>query len=149
MTQQPARICILGGGFGVSTRHCVSQLPWEKSERPELSWSSKAIAYSPLLYELPQANCKLGNCPAFEEILYNTGVRFCVVTGIDIDQRRVQLQDGPEISYDQLVLALVAKRPWIWCLGDILCSSVPHDQGCLSLGRTAASFGRICCRQTE
>jgi len=25
--------------------------------------------------------------------------------------------------------------------------SVPHDQGCLSLGRTAASFGRICCRQ--
>jgi len=31
------------------------------------------------------------------------------------------LQDGPEISYDQLVLALVAKRPLIWYLGDILC----------------------------
>jgi len=37
-------------------------------------------------------------------------------TGIDIDQQRVQLQDGPEISYDRLVLAL-GGNALIWYLG--------------------------------
>jgi len=53
MTQQPARICILGGGFGgLYTALRLSQLPWEKSERPELSWSSRAIASYSRYYEL-------------------------------------------------------------------------------------------------
>jgi len=51
-----------------------------------------------------------------------------------------------QISYDQLV-RWVGNAPGFGAWGDILCLSVPHDQGCLSLGRTAASFGRICCRQ--
>jgi NADH dehydrogenase len=33
------------------------------------------------------------------------------VAGIDIDERRVQLQDGPEIPYDWLVLALGGETP--------------------------------------
>ncbi len=117
MTQQPARICILGGGFGgLYTALRLSQLPWEKSERPEivLVEQSDRFLFSPLLYELLTGELQTWEiAPPFEEILSSTGVRFCqgVVTGIDIDQRRVQLQDGPEISYDKLVLALGGETP--------------------------------------
>ena len=117
MTQQPARICILGGGFGgLYTALRLSQLPWEKSERPEivLVEQSDRFLFSPLLYELLTGELQTWEiAPPFEEILFSTGVRFCqgIVNGVDIDQRRVQLQDGPEISYDKLVLALGGETP--------------------------------------
>lgn len=51
--------------------------------------------------------------PPFEELLQNTGVRFCQshVSEIDIDQQRVHLQNSQEISYDRLVLALGGETP--------------------------------------
>ena len=54
MTQKPARICILGGGFGgLYTALRLSQLPWE-SERPEIVLvdQSDRFLFSPLLYEI-------------------------------------------------------------------------------------------------
>ncbi len=117
MTQQPARICILGGGFGgLYTALRLSQLPWENSERPEIVLvdQSDRFLFSPLLYELLTGELQTWEiAPPFQEILINTGVRFCqgVVTGIDIDERRVQLQDVPEIPYDRLVLALGGETP--------------------------------------
>jgi len=117
MTQQPARICILGGGFGgLYTALRLSQLPWEKLERPEIVLvdQSDRFLFSPLLYELLTGELQTWEiAPPFQEILENTGVRFCqgVVAGIDIDERRVQLQDGPEIPYDWLVLALGGETP--------------------------------------
>lgn len=117
MTQQPARICILGGGFGgLYTALRLSQLPWEKLERPEIVLvdQSDRFLFSPLLYELLTGELQTWEiAPPFPEILDNTGVRFCqgVVAGIDLDERRVQLQDGPEIPYDWLVLALGGETP--------------------------------------
>lgn len=117
MTQQPARICILGGGFGgLYTALRLSQLPWEKSERPEIVLidQSDRFLFSPLLYELLSGELQTWEiAPPFEEILAGTGVRFCqgVVTGVNVDEQRVQLQDGPEINYDKLVLALGGETP--------------------------------------
>ena len=55
MTQQPARICILGGGFGgLYTALRLGQLPWAKHEKPEIILVDRSdrFLFSPLLYEL-------------------------------------------------------------------------------------------------
>lgn len=116
MSQQPTRICILGGGFGgLYTALRLSQLPWE-SEKPEIVLvdQSDRFLFSPLLYELLTGELQTWEiAPPFVELLAGTGVRFYqgVVAGIDIDEQRVQLHDGPEIPYDRLVLALGGETP--------------------------------------
>lgn len=117
MTQQTERICILGGGFGgLYTALRLSQLPWESTQKPEIILvdQSDRFLFSPLLYELLTGELQTWEiAPPFEELLQGTGVRFyqAVVSGIDIDQQRVQLQDGPEIICDRLVLALGGETP--------------------------------------
>ncbi len=117
MSQQPTRICILGGGFGgLYTALRLSQLPGEKSEKPEIVLvdQSDRFLFSPLLYELLTGELQTWEiAPPFAELLAGTGVRFYqgVVAGIDIDEQRVQLHDGPEIPYDRLVLALGGETP--------------------------------------
>jgi demethylphylloquinone reductase len=117
MTEQPTRICILGGGFGgLYTALRLSQLPWEKSQKPEIILvdQNDRFLFSPLLYELVTGELQTWEiAPPFEELLLNTGVRFtqATVAGINIDERRVQLHDGPEFSYDRLVLALGGETP--------------------------------------
>ena len=117
MSQQPARICILGGGFGgLYTALRLSQLPWEKGEKPEIVLVDRSdrFLFSPLLYELLTGELQTWEiAPPFEEILAGTGVRFyqAVVAGVDVHEQRVQLQDGPEIPYDRLVLALGGETP--------------------------------------
>ncbi len=117
MTQQTQRILILGGGFGgLYTALRLSQLPWESQQKPEIVLvdQSDRFLFSPLLYELLTGELQTWEiAPPFAELLQGTGVRFyqAVVAGIDTDQQRVQLQDGPEISYDRLVLALGGETP--------------------------------------
>lgn len=117
MSEQPTRICILGGGFGgLYTALRLSQLPWEKPQRPEIILvdQNDRFVFAPLLYELLTGELQTWEiAPPFEEILASTGVRFtqAAVAGINIDERRVQLHDGPEFSYDRLVLALGGETP--------------------------------------
>lgn len=117
MTQQPARICILGGGFGgLYTALRLSQLPWEATQKPEIILvdQSDRFLFSPLLYELLTGELQTWEiAPPFEELLEGTGVRFHqgIVSEIDIDQRRVQLQDGTKIICDRLVLTLGGETP--------------------------------------
>jgi NADH dehydrogenase len=51
--------------------------------------------------------------PPFTDLLAATGVRFYqgIVTGLDLQSKRVYLQDGPELSYDRLVVALGGETP--------------------------------------
>ncbi|MDZ7963185.1 MAG: NAD(P)/FAD-dependent oxidoreductase [Aulosira sp. DedQUE10] len=117
MTQKTNRIVILGGGFGgLYTALRLSQLPWESTQKPEIVLvdQSDRFLFSPLLYELLTGELQTWEiAPPFAELLQGTGVRFyqAVVSAIDIDQQRVHLQDGPEISYDRLVLALGGETP--------------------------------------
>lgn len=116
MSQQPARICILGGGFGgLYTALRLSQLPWE-SEKPEIVLIDRSdrFLFSPLLYELLTGELQTWEiAPPFVELLASTGIRFCQgeAAEIDIYEQRVRLQDGIEISYDRLVLALGGETP--------------------------------------
>lgn len=117
MTQQPTRICILGGGFGgLYTALRLSQLPWEKSQKPEIILVDRndRFLFLPLLYELVTGELQTWEiAPPYSELLVNTGVRFiqATVTGIDVEARRVQLQGGLELNCDRLVLALGGETP--------------------------------------
>lgn len=117
MTQQPTRICILGGGFGgLYTALRLSQLPWEKSQQPEIILVDRndRFLFLPLLYELVTGELQTWEiAPPYSELLANTGVRFiqATVTGIDLEARRVQLQEGLELTCDRLVLALGGETP--------------------------------------
>ncbi|MEO6860352.1 MAG: NAD(P)/FAD-dependent oxidoreductase [Microcoleus sp.] len=117
MTQQQPRICILGGGFGgLHTALRLSQLPYSKTEKPEIVLVDRRdrFLFVPLLYELLTGELQTWEiAPPFAELLQNTGVRFCqgTVSGIDVESKRVQLRDGPEIPCDRLVLALGGETP--------------------------------------
>jgi len=117
MSKQPARICILGGGFGgLYTALRLDSLPWEQGEKPEIVLVDRndRFLFTPLLYELLTGELQTWEiAPNFSEILRNTNIRFCqgAVSGIDVEQQRVQLQDNPEIPYDKLVLALGGESP--------------------------------------
>lgn len=117
MSDQTTRLCILGGGFGgLYTALRLSQLPWEKSQQPEIILvdQSDRFVFMPLLYELLTGELQTWEiAPPFEELLANTGVRFtqATVMGIDSEQKRVQLQDGVEFAYDRLVLSLGGVTP--------------------------------------
>ncbi|MBF2064205.1 MAG: NAD(P)/FAD-dependent oxidoreductase [Calothrix sp. C42_A2020_038] len=115
MSQQSARICILGGGFGgLYTALRLSQLPWEQKPEIVLVDQSDRFLFSPLLYELLTGELQTWEiAPPFTELLQNTGVRFCqaAVAGIDVDSMSVHLQNGPEINCDRLVLALGGETP--------------------------------------
>ncbi len=117
MSQQSARICILGGGFGgLYTALRLSQLPWESDQKPEIVLvdQSDRFLFSPLLYELLTGELQTWEiAPPFAELLQSTGVRFvqAAVSEIDIDNMRVHLHDGPEIACDRVVLALGGETP--------------------------------------
>jgi demethylphylloquinone reductase len=117
MSEQPTRICILGGGFGgLYTALRLSQLPWEKPQRPEIILvdQNDRFLFTPLLYELLTGELQTWEiAPPYEELLVNTGVRFtqAAVDGINVEERQVQLHDGPDFTYDRLVLAMGGETP--------------------------------------
>ncbi|MBW4622625.1 MAG: NAD(P)/FAD-dependent oxidoreductase [Cyanosarcina radialis HA8281-LM2] len=117
MTDRTSQICILGGGFGgLYTALRLSQLPWEKHQKPEIVLVDRCdrFLFAPLLYELVTGEMQTWEiAPPFVELLAGTGVRFCqgAVASIHIEDRRVDLQDGVELHYDRLVLALGGETP--------------------------------------
>lgn len=112
MTESASRICILGGGFGgLYTALMLSQLPWQKHQRPEIVLVDQRdrFLFAPLLYELITGELQTWEiAPPFAELLADTQVRFqqATVDRIDLEQGRVYLHEAPALAYDRLVLSL-------------------------------------------
>ena len=123
MTSVP-RICILGGGFGgLYTALRLHQLIWEPGQKPEITLIDRQtnFLFTPLLYELITGEMQSWEiAPPFAELLKGTDIRFVqgsvkkVAADADLSQqvqKSVTLEDGTEIPYDRLVLALGCETP--------------------------------------
>lgn len=123
MTSVP-RICILGGGFGgLYTALRLHQLIWEPGQKPEITLVDRQtnFLFTPLLYELITGEMQSWEiAPPFAELLKGTDIRFVqgsvkqVAADADLTQqvqKSVTLEDGTEIPYDRLVLALGCETP--------------------------------------
>lgn len=117
MADAPQHICILGGGFGgLYTALRLSQLPWSQHTPPVITLVDHRdrFLFAPLLYELVTEELQTWEiAPPFEELLAGTSIQFrqAEVTGIDLDQRQVNLGQGDPLHYDRLVLALGGDTP--------------------------------------
>jgi len=117
MTEQAARIGILGGGFGgLYTALRLSQLPWDAGQQPEILLVNRSdrFLFTPLLYELVSGELQSWEvAPPFVELLRGTGVQFypATVTEVDVSTRKVRLQSGGDLTCDRLVLAFGGETP--------------------------------------
>ncbi|GFE71694.1 NAD(P)/FAD-dependent oxidoreductase [Chroococcus sp. FPU101] len=119
MSEQPKQICILGGGFGgLYTALRLSQLPWENNQKPSIFLIDKSdrFLFSPLLYELITSEMQSWEiAPPFVELLADTSVNFHqgIVTGIDITNQQIQIDNRSNLAYDQLVITMGGQTPII------------------------------------
>lgn len=111
------RICILGGGFGgLYTALRLNNLPWTKTGKPEIVLVDQRdrFVFAPLLYELVTGELQSWEvAPPYEELLEGTDIRFrqAAVADINLDAKRVQLENGESLTYDRLVLAMGGETP--------------------------------------
>lgn len=117
MSEQPLRICILGGGFGgLYTALRLSQFPWQNGQYPEIILIDQRdrFLFTPLLYELITDEMQSWEiAPPFEELLINTRIRFhqgCV-TAINVETNHLEIDHRHSLQYDYLVLAIGGKTP--------------------------------------
>ncbi|MEC4804044.1 MAG: NAD(P)/FAD-dependent oxidoreductase [Jaaginema sp. PMC 1079.18] len=117
MSQPTQRICILGGGFGgLYTALRLSELPWTRSQQPEIILIDKSdrFLFSPLLYELVSGEMQTWEiAPPYEELLTGTGIRLerATATSVDFDTQTIHCEEAPPLNYDYLVLAIGGKTP--------------------------------------
>jgi demethylphylloquinone reductase len=111
------RICILGGGFGgLYSALALAKLPWDKAKQPEITLVDQRdrFLFTPLLYELVTGELQSWEiAPPYAELLANTGISFqqSGVERIDLSGQTVALQNGTQLHYDRLVLALGGETP--------------------------------------
>jgi NADH dehydrogenase len=111
------KICILGGGFGgLYTALRLNNLPWAKTEKPEIVLVDQRdrFVFSPLLYELVTGELQSWEvAPPYEELLEGTDIRFrqAAVADIDLNGKHVRLDDGETLTYDRLMLAMGGETP--------------------------------------
>jgi NADH:ubiquinone reductase (H+-translocating) len=100
------RIVIVGAGFGgVSTARALSGAPVDVVVVDKHNFHT----FSPLLYQVATSGLAPDDiAPNLRGILQNdpnVDARMAQVVGVDFDRREVQVDEGPPIPYDYLVLA--------------------------------------------
>jgi demethylphylloquinone reductase len=112
---QPAKICILGGGFGgLYTALRLDQMPWTNKPEITLVDQRDRFVFSPLLYELLTGELESWEvAPDYQSLLANTGIRYQQkqVHQIDLNAKVVQFGDGASLGFDRLVLAMGGDTP--------------------------------------
>jgi demethylphylloquinone reductase len=112
-----SRICILGGGFGgLYTALRLDRLAWKHGQKPEITLVDRQanFVFTPLLYELITGEMQGWEiAPQFAELLQGTDIQFHqgAVSGVDVERKSIALDDGTELAYDRLVLALGCETP--------------------------------------
>ena len=116
-------ICILGGGFGgFYTALYLSNFAWVKSGKCKITLvdPKEKFLFHPLLYELITEELQPWEiAPSYQKLLRKTKINFCQqrVQEVDLNNRRFTLENGEELTYDYLVLAVGCKTRWSGVLG--------------------------------
>jgi demethylphylloquinone reductase len=112
---QPAKICILGGGFGgLYTALRLTQMNWPQKPEITLVDQRDRFVFAPLLYELLTGELESWEvAPEYSTLLANTGIRFQqqAVKAIDLDAKTVKFGDDTTLVYDRIVLAMGGETP--------------------------------------
>lgn len=114
----PIRICILGGGFGgLYTALYLSRFAWVRAGKCKmiLVEQNDRFLFTPLLYELITGELQPWEiAPSYQKLLGGTEIAFYqqTIRGVDLKTRQVVLDDGAELAYDYLVLAVGTQNRW-------------------------------------
>jgi NADH dehydrogenase len=117
-TSNPIRICILGGGFGgLYTALYLSRFAWVRAGKCKmiLVEQNDRFLFTPLLYELITGELQPWEiAPSYHKLLSGTEIAFYqqTIQGVDLRNRQVALDDGAELAYDYLVLAVGTQNRW-------------------------------------
>jgi demethylphylloquinone reductase len=112
---QPAKICILGGGFGgLYTALRLTQMTWPQKPEITLVDQRDRFVFAPLLYELLTGELESWEvAPEYSTLLANTGIRFQQqqVKAVDLETKTVKFGDDTTLVYDRIVLAMGGETP--------------------------------------
>jgi demethylphylloquinone reductase len=115
---QAIHVCILGGGFGgLYTALYFSRFAWVRSQKCRITLvePNERFLFSPLLYELITGELKPWEiAPSYQKLLRGKPITFCqqAVVELDLPTRQVKLDNGAELIYDYLVLAVGRQNRW-------------------------------------
>ncbi|MFM2060716.1 MAG: hypothetical protein RLZZ507_386 [Cyanobacteriota bacterium] len=112
ITNDPVRICILGGGFGgLYTALELIKIPLISQPNYEIILIEKRdhFLFTPLLYEVVTGELLNWEvAPTYKKLLAGSNVKFyqAEIQGVDLEQNLVTLENGTLVNYDFLVLAV-------------------------------------------
>ncbi|NJN01370.1 MAG: NAD(P)/FAD-dependent oxidoreductase [Leptolyngbyaceae cyanobacterium RM1_1_2] len=117
--QPRPHICILGGGFGgLYTAVYLQKFRATRRDRVKITLIDRdqQFLFTPLLYELITHELQTWEiAPFYQQLLAHTSVQFCQdsVQGVNLQARRVDLEQGQSLSYDYLVVATGSQTRYV------------------------------------
>ena len=119
MNNEPIKICILGGGFGgLYTALYLADFSWIKLGKCQITLVEPKdnFLFTPLLYETLTGELQRWEiAPSYQKLLAGKKINLLQdkAKGVDLDHRRVRLEQGSSLVYDYLVLAVGQKTRWL------------------------------------